>query len=48
MKLLADDGFDDLGDAIRRAITEAMCLERQHHFGFDLVPMNVDIILYVN
>ena len=33
VKLLADDGFDALGEAIRRVINEAMRLERQHHLG---------------
>lgn len=33
VKLLADDGFDALGEAIRRIINEAMRLERQNHLG---------------
>ena len=33
VKLLADDGFDGLGEAIRRIINEAMRLERQNHLG---------------
>lgn len=33
VKLLADDGFDALGEAIRRVINEAMRLERQNHLG---------------
>ena len=33
VKLLADDGFDALGEAIRRVINEAMRLERLHHLG---------------
>lgn len=35
VKLLADDGFDALGEAIRRVINEAMRLERQNHLGVD-------------
>jgi putative transposase len=31
VKLLADDGFDGLGEAIRRIINEAMRLERQNY-----------------
>ena len=33
VKLLANDGFDGLGEAIRRIINEAMRLERQNHLG---------------
>lgn len=33
VELLAHDGFDNLGEAIRRIINEAMRLERQHHLG---------------
>jgi putative transposase len=33
VKLLADDGFDGLGEAIRRIINEAMRLERQNYLG---------------
>jgi transposase-like protein len=33
VKLLADDGFDALGEAIRRVINEAMRLERENHLG---------------
>ena len=33
LKLLANDGFDGLGEAIRRIINEAMRLERQNHLG---------------
>jgi transposase-like protein len=33
VKLLADDGFNALGEAIRRVINEAMHLERQSHLG---------------
>jgi putative transposase len=33
VKLLADDGFDGLGEAIRRIINEAMRLERQNYIG---------------
>lgn len=33
VKLLATDGFDGLGEAIRRIINEAMRLERQNHLG---------------
>lgn len=33
VKLLADDGFDALGEVIRRVINEAMRLERQNHLG---------------
>lgn len=33
VKLLADDGFDALGEAIRRVINEAMRLERQNYLG---------------
>lgn len=33
VELLAHDGFDSLGEAIRRIINEAMLLERQHHLG---------------
>ncbi|MDD2558765.1 MAG: transposase [Desulfuromonas sp.] len=33
VKLLAEDGFDSLGEAIRRIINEAMRLERQNHLG---------------
>lgn len=33
LKLLADDGFNGLGDALRRIINEAMRLERQHYLG---------------
>jgi len=33
VKLLATDGFDGLGEAIRRIINEAMRLERQNYLG---------------
>ena len=33
VELLAHDGFDSLGEAIRRIINEAMRLERQNHLG---------------
>lgn len=33
VKLLADDGFDGIGEAVRRIINEAMRLERQNHLG---------------
>ena len=33
VKLLADGGFDALGEAIRRIINEAMRLEFQNHLG---------------
>jgi len=33
VELLAHDGFDSLGEAIRRIINEAMFLERQNHLG---------------
>lgn len=33
VKLLADDGFDGLGESIRRIINEAMRLERQNYLG---------------
>ena len=33
VELLAHDGFDGLGEAIRRIINEAMRLERQNHLG---------------
>jgi len=33
VELLAHDGFNNLGEAIRRIINEAMRLERQHHLG---------------
>lgn len=33
VELLAHDGFDSLGEAIRRIINEAMRLERQRHLG---------------
>lgn len=33
VELLAHDGFDNLGEAIRRIINEAMLLERQRHLG---------------
>ncbi len=33
VELLANDGFDGLGEAIRRIINEAMRLERQNHLG---------------
>lgn len=33
VKLLADDGFNGLGEAIRRVINEAMRLERQNYLG---------------
>ena len=32
-KLLADDGFNALGEALRRIINQAMQLERQQHLG---------------
>lgn len=35
VKLLATDGFDALGEAMRRIINEAMRLERQNHLGVD-------------
>ena len=35
LKLLATDGFDGLGEAIRRIINEAMRLERQNYLGVD-------------
>jgi len=35
LKLLADDGFNNLGEALRRVINEAMRLERQQHLGVD-------------
>jgi transposase-like protein len=35
VELLAHDGFDGLGEAIRRIINEAMRLERQNHLGVD-------------
>jgi len=33
LKLLAADGFNGLGEAVRRLINEAMRLERQNHLG---------------
>ncbi len=33
VKLLADDGFNALGEALRRILNEAMRLERQSHLG---------------
>lgn len=33
VKLLADDGFNALGEALRRIINQAMQLERQQHLG---------------
>jgi transposase-like protein len=33
VELLAHDSFNNLGEAIRRIINEAMRLERQHHLG---------------
>lgn len=33
VELLAHDGFDSPGEAIRRIIKEAMRLERQNHLG---------------
>ncbi len=33
LELLANEGFDGLGEAIRRIINEAMRLERQNHLG---------------
>jgi transposase-like protein len=33
LELLAKDGFDGLGEAIRRIINEAMRLERQNYLG---------------
>ena len=33
VKLLADDGFSALGEALRRIINQAMQLERQQHLG---------------
>jgi putative transposase len=33
VKLLADDGFNALGEALRRIINQAMQLERQRHLG---------------
>ncbi len=33
VKLLADDGFNGLGEAIRRVINEAMRLELQYYLG---------------
>jgi F0F1-type ATP synthase beta subunit len=39
VELLAHDGFDNLGEAIRRIINEAMRLERQNYLGVS-APMN--------
>ena len=33
LKLLTADGFNGLGEAVRRLINEAMRLERQGHLG---------------
>lgn len=48
LKLLTADGFNGLGEAARRLINEAMCLERQNYLGVGPYERNEDRQGYAN
>lgn len=48
VKLLADDGFNALGQALRRIINQAMQLERQQHLGVGPYERSEDRNGYAN